>query len=223
MSPQSEGTPGAPRVLRLGGVIEEWNDEHGYGFIHPEHGGRRVFVHISGFRPDEPRPWAGERITYVIAPAPGGRLQAAQVISRPGQRPPRTEPSWMLLGTALAVHVGFLAFAVTYWRMPWQVFLYSGLMSLLAFAVYAYDKRAAVLHHWRISESVMQSVALLGGWPGALVAQQLLRHKNRKQSFQTRFWTYVILHEVLLGVIMWRYQVFVDLLWNAMGWGTWTP
>ncbi|WP_153605141.1 DUF1294 domain-containing protein, partial [Pseudomonas aeruginosa] len=36
---------------------------------------------------------------------------------------------------------------------------------------------------------------LLGGWPGALVAQQVFRHKTRKLSFQLVFWGIVLLHQ----------------------------
>lgn len=241
MAAHGKGTPAPVRVLRLGGVIEEWNDERGFGFIRPEHGGRRVFAHISEFRQDGPGPRVGERVTYVLAPGSAGRLQAKDVTTRrprrlapgggtpPHEAPPLTaewhpaHPAWGLLGTVLTAHVLFLTFAISYWHAPWQVFLYSGLASVVAFFTYAYDKRAAVLGQWRISESVMQSVALLGGWPGALVAQQVLRHKNRKRSFQIRFWIYAVLHEIVLGVIMWRYGFFVGLLWNAVGRGTWAP
>ena len=37
---------------------------------------------------------------------------------------------------------------------------------------------------------------LLGGWPGALVAQQAFRHKTRKLSFQLVFWGIVLLHQL---------------------------
>jgi len=36
----------------------------------------------------------------------------------------------------------------------------------------------------------------LGGWPGALLAQQLFRHKTRKLSYQLLFWAIVLLHQV---------------------------
>ncbi len=49
---------------------------------------------------------------------------------------------------------------------------------------------------WRIPEKQLHAVALLGGWPGALLAQQLLRHKTQKASFQGIFWLIVALHQV---------------------------
>ena len=42
----------------------------------------------------------------------------------------------------------------------------------------------------------MHITELLGGWPGALIAQQVFRHKTRKASFQTVFWLIVLVHQV---------------------------
>jgi uncharacterized membrane protein YsdA (DUF1294 family) len=66
-----------------------------------------------------------------------------------------------------------------------------GLLSLAAFAMYAADKRAAIRGTWRISEANLHLVALLGGWPGALVARRVFRHKTTKQPFRTIFWVTV--------------------------------
>lgn len=71
--------------------------------------------------------------------------------------------------------------------------------SLLAFAVYAYDKSAASKRQWRTPESTLHLIALLGGWPGALVAQQQLRHKSKKASFLLVFWGTVVLNCGALG------------------------
>jgi len=62
------------------------------------------------------------------------------------------------------------------------------LLSTLTFGVYWWDKRAAVAQARRVPESTLQALAVAGGWPGALLAQQWLRHKNRKPSFQWQFW-----------------------------------
>ena len=70
------------------------------------------------------------------------------------------------------------------------------LMSGLAFGLYWSDKRRAGRGAWRISETTLHFVELLGGWPGALAAQQLLRHKTRKRSYLAVFWAIVVLHAI---------------------------
>jgi len=61
------------------------------------------------------------------------------------------------------------------------------LMSLGAFISHARDKRAARLGRRRTPERRLLAWALLGGWPGAWLAQRLLHHKTRKQPFQRWF------------------------------------
>jgi len=67
-------------------------------------------------------------------------------------------------------------------------------MSLLAFLLYAADKRRAARREWRISEATLHLVELLGGWPGAAVAQQVLRHKRQKRGYMLVFWLIVAAH-----------------------------
>ena len=54
------------------------------------------------------------------------------------------------------------------------------LMSLLTLVVYAWDKRQAIRGGWRVPEARLHLLELCGGWPGALVARQWLRHKTQK-------------------------------------------
>jgi len=60
--------------------------------------------------------------------------------------------------------------------------------SLLSYFIYAMDKSAAKNGGWRISENTLHISALVFGWPGAIIAQQRLRHKTKKTSFRTVFW-----------------------------------
>ena len=64
-------------------------------------------------------------------------------------------------------------------------------LSLMTFAVYAVDKSAAKNGDYRVSEALLQWLALAGGWPGALLAQHFLRHKTKKKRFLYVFWAAV--------------------------------
>jgi len=78
---------------------------------------------------------------------------------------------------------------------PWQSLagLYAG-QSLLALAAYGWDKLAAVRQRARLPERSLLLIGLLGGWPGALLAQRLFRHKTAKASFLWRFWLSVVIN-----------------------------
>ena len=79
------------------------------------------------------------------------------------------------------------------------------LMSLLCFAVYAWDKSAARSGRRRTRERTLLLLGLLCGWPGAVLAQQMLRHKTAKTSFQITFWATVVLNVAgFVGLTIWR-------------------
>lgn len=64
--------------------------------------------------------------------------------------------------------------------------LWSGSCSVVAYEMFALDKRCALLGRWRVSESQLLFWAMIGGWPGAKLAQRRLRHKTRKEPFRSR-------------------------------------
>lgn len=66
--------------------------------------------------------------------------------------------------------------------------------SVVAYILYAIDKTAAMEGSWRVSENTLHMAALLFGWPGALIAQNRLRHKTKKKSFRAYFWLMVMLN-----------------------------
>lgn len=70
--------------------------------------------------------------------------------------------------------------------------------SLIAFLWYRSDKLAAAAGRRRTPENTLLALGLLGGWPGALLAQGLLRHKTGKRPFQALFWTTVLLNSAAL-------------------------
>ena len=88
----------------------------------------------------------------------------------------------------------------------WLVVVYVS-ASLCAFIAYAWDKAAARAGNQRIPESFLHLLAVIGGWPGAWLAQQLFRHKTVKQPFRSIFWLTVLLNlAAVAGVLNWLAQ-----------------
>ena len=181
--------------MRYQGKITDWNDDKGFGFITPNGGGQRVFVHIKSFSNRQQRPVENEIVTYELTHDAKGRPQAGRV-AFVGKRGATASPSGqgnapLILTTAFLVFVAGSVFAG---RLPVAVAALYLVASLIAFIAYALDKSAARNDRWRTQESTLHLFALAGGWPGALAAQRLLRHKSSKQSFQFVFWVTVILN-----------------------------
>ena len=187
--------------MRYVGPISEWNDEKGYGFVVPNGGGERAFVHIKAFERRGRRPLDGDLVSYVPTPDDRRRLNATGIrfVSRQVQPVAAGRPwfprRWLGLLALIA-----LAAAAYFGQLPLQVtIVYLG-MSLIAFFAYGLDKSAARTNRWRTKETTLQLLALLGGWPGALIAQGQFRHKTRKAEFQITFWLVVAGN---LGVLAW--------------------
>jgi len=97
----------------------------------------------------------------------------------------------------IVVAVSFLTIvgiSVLLVRIPLHILSLYMAASLLTFFMYALDKSAAKSGAWRIQESTLHLLSLAGGWPGALIAQQRLRHKTKKKSFRSVFWVTVFLN-----------------------------
>ena len=81
-----------------------------------------------------------------------------------------------------------------------MVVIYLFIINGITYAAFAGDKRAAELGRRRISERDLLTLAFIGGTPAALTAQQVLRHKTRKEPFRSTLWTLAALHLVLLAI-----------------------
>lgn len=80
-------------------------------------------------------------------------------------------------------------------RWGWEWIAAPAVLGALSFAHYAFDKRRAVRGGTRVPEAQLLALDALGGWPGGLLAQQFLRHKNAKVSYQIAFWFIVVAHQ----------------------------
>lgn len=185
--------------VRQQGILAVWNDDRGFGFITPVAGGSRVFVHVSAF-PRGRRPAANDLVTYGAARDERNRPRASDVtfVDPPQSMQTSTHGLPVALATAMLFFV-LLVGLVALDRAPVLLFAPYGLFSVVAFAMYRADKHAAQRAAWRIPEVDLHAIALLGGWPGALVARRVFRHKTTKQPFRTIFWGTVVANCVALG------------------------
>jgi uncharacterized membrane protein YsdA (DUF1294 family)/cold shock CspA family protein len=185
---------------RYEGKISSWKDDQGFGFITPNGGGPAVFVHIKSFGSRGKRPQGNEIVTYDLTMSDKGLPRAenvAYVRARHSRAGAPGEGPFPLI--AAAAFLLFIAAAVLTGKLPLIVFGLYLCMSGLAYIVYALDKSAARNNQWRTKESTMHLLGIAGGWPGAILAQQIHRHKSKKQSFQSVFRITILANCAALG------------------------
>lgn len=112
----------------------------------------------------------------------------------------------LLLATLFMV---FLAVAAWLAYLPPVVPAAYGIFSISTFTVYAIDKSAARHGRWRTPEKTLHLLALIGGWPGALIAQRTLRHKSKKPSFQVVFLLTVLANCAMLGWYLYSRSILI--------------
>ncbi|MFC7515942.1 DUF1294 domain-containing protein [Herbaspirillum sp. GCM10030257] len=189
--------------MRFEGKLKSWNDERGFGFIEPTLGGQQIFVHIKSFDDRSRRPEIGLPVSFEVESDTAGKKRATRVQALRASRPARPNrdksPAQWGAASYFAIPLFLVVFAVAaiVWRVPGWVALAYLAVSVICFITYAIDKSAAVAGRRRIPESTLIFLGLVGGWPGAIVAQQLLRHKSVKAEFRSAFWGSVLLNVVL--------------------------
>ncbi len=101
--------------------------------------------------------------------------------------------NWAVLACLLMLPLmSALWLAIPLWVVPGILTL----MSVIVYRMYSHDKQRAIDGGWRVSENALHLAELLGGWPGAFVAQQRLRHKTSKTSYQVVFWCIVFVFQI---------------------------
>lgn len=154
---------------------------------------------------------AGGRDAPPAARRGSARALPSQAIRHQGHSrhrvPPAAGASVGSSGFALvlmAAWVMALIWGVSVNRMPAMTLLLALLLNLVTFFMYWVDKYAARQRRWRTAEKTLHLLALLGGWPAAWIAQQLLRHKSSKASFLAAYWVTVALNGLALAVWLLR-------------------
>ena len=172
------------------GTIVEWVDDKGYGWV--KSGDKRYFAHIRDFAPGQRRPRAGEAVRFIPGDDAKGRICAKSVsFLKSGGR--IGFGVWLLLGVLLVLPLlAILWLPVSWWQGAGGMLV----ISAITYGLYAHDKSRAQSSGWRVPENTLHLAELLGGWPGALLAQRRLRHKCSKGSYQFVFWCIVFLFQV---------------------------
>ncbi|MDO6386134.1 MULTISPECIES: DUF1294 domain-containing protein [unclassified Uliginosibacterium] len=180
--------------MRFVGKLTTWKDDQGFGFITPNGGGERVFLHVKALPREASRPSEGELFTYELELDERKRPRA-KTVARVGEKVVKVPDGRGAKAPLFAMTFClFLLGAVTTGYLPFTVVLVYAAASLITFVAYWLDKGAAQAGRWRTAESTLHLFALAGGWPGALAAQRVLRHKSIKQEFQFVFWMTVLLN-----------------------------
>jgi uncharacterized membrane protein YsdA (DUF1294 family)/cold shock CspA family protein len=189
--------------MRLAGRISNWNDDKGFGFVMPHDGGIRAFVHIKAFQFGSRRPVDGDLISYETSKDAQGRINAINARFAGQKKVEKREPRTPLPRLALGV-IALLAILAGALRgiVPAVVPIGYLSFSVLSYLAYRRDKSAAGKGMQRTPEGTLHFVDLLGGWPGALIAQQQFRHKTVKASFQSVFWCTVLANVALVGALV---------------------
>jgi uncharacterized membrane protein YsdA (DUF1294 family)/cold shock CspA family protein len=189
--------------MRHQGKIANWKDGQGFGFITPNDGGKQVFVHIKSFDSRQHRPIENDRVTYELGTDAKGRVQAERVAFAGERLPwaPAFRPRHVSL-TVAGVFLMLLTGAAILGMLPFLIIGFYFVASAVTFVAYALDKSAARRGQWRIQESTLHFLGLIGGWPGASAAHSLLRHKSKKLSFQIGFWITVAVNCSVLGWLL---------------------
>jgi len=200
-------------MIQARGTLVRWMEEKGFGFIRPDDGSKDVFVHIRDFGNISRTPKVGDIIRYQPAHDGTGKFRAADVhiegllrlpterVRRARAKPPEKETAIRYRDFAIVVIfscaiVGLVTLGKLLIVIPF-IYLIASCITML---VYAFDKSAAMGNRWRIPENALHLLGLAGGWPGALIAQSLFRHKSKKTAFRVVFWTTVAMN---CGLLFW--------------------
>lgn len=189
--------------MRLKGKLTKWNSEKAYGFIAPNGGGKHVFIHKRAFTNRTRTPQLNDVITFSTSRDKQGRPCAAQATFSGEKLTKRKAKQRNTFSMYLAsIFLVLIITGALLHYLPKNLVLLYLVTSFITFTVYAFDKAKAKRNAWRTPESTLHLLALVGGWPGAIIAQQTLRHKSQKQKFRMVFWVSVMINCSVLTWLM---------------------
>ena len=207
------------RVNHIGktfvGDIVRWQDDKGFGFIASAELAQEVFLHISEYCVRHKRPHVGDKVVFVLARNPQGKLQAQQVqewqfVQQQQQQQAAFSAKQQFNLLAVVLIYGSLLGWAWQGKLPWAVVVWYVVWGIITFLWYGKDKRAAQSGNRRTPENTLHLLSVLGGWLGAWLAQTYLRHKSQKISFRVVYVITMVLNIALLWFL--KSQAFFGLI-----------
>ena len=193
-------------MTRVQANLVEWKDDKGYGFARLPGGTDRVFVHAKSLQPSAPRPKKGDVLELdLVEGRKGPAAQNVRVLT--DFEISHRLPYHVVTATMLFILVQLI---VIIGKAPFGIVVYYTAMGALSIYLYGRDKQAAIAGLWRVSETQLLLVDLIGGVIGGLLAQQRYWHKTSKQRYQSRVVAIVVIHAGLLaalgsGILVWPF------------------
>lgn len=209
-----------PAFTVLKGRIVKWDDKKGFGFIESGLEGRQVFFHIKAFHYTGLRPKEGQQVSfYCNKPVSDARQQAVRVVSNGHEQwlyvdePYRMESVKTRYGDLLLTVPVCTAYLFWIYVHSWKMAVAYSIVSLMAIVLYQADKRTAEENvrapnygkQRRIPEKTLHLLALVGGWPGALMARPMFNHKTAKSSFIFAFWLVAAANAAITYAVLVRF------------------
>lgn len=210
--------------MKKQGTVIRWDEAKGFGFIQSPQSSAQLFFHIRDWRaPGSPSLRTSVSFEEIHVGGKGSRAMDVRptdtaAAPRPGNksvddrnrrvtRPARGSASRPSMpnsgaGPALALMIiwlGLLLGGVVLSRLKWPILPVAMLLNLATFYLYWQDKFAASKGRWRTAEDTLHLFGVLGGWPGAWLAHQILRHKSAKQAFRNVYWATAWVNVIVLA------------------------
>lgn len=178
--------------MRLDGQIVSWNNDKGYGFVQPDNGGKNIFLHI---KECDWKPVIGQEISFSLGKDKNGRVCGKTAVLKGVIHNYERTSVFTFFQSFFGLFslVGIFLISYFYQIDIFIPIIFFG-MSLITYFFYWLDKNAAEAGNWRTPESTLHFLSLFGGWPGALIAQQRLNHKTRKQPFRFIFFLTLLIN-----------------------------
>ncbi len=189
--------------MRLTGKLIRWNTDKAFGFITPNGGGDTIFIHKTALKNRNRTPKINDIISFSVIQDNQGRYCADQATfagEKSHKKQTKNISTFSIYLSLIFITLVAIAYLLDY--LPQKILLVYLGVSLMTFIAYALDKSKAQRGKWRTQESTLHLLALLGGWPGAALAQQLLRHKSKKKEFRVTFWFTVVINTATLVWLM---------------------